>query len=230
MPQKTSSTTFGIDDDGDFADLFETVEDVFGITWDFDQDGIPETYGDLEASVLEKLADQLGTRCLLRHALRRLAHAEGLVQLKPTTKLSDILNGRSVRRFLRELRNRSGLNLSGWVWRSRLDPVDPGIAVLGAMAITVVAAALWGLAGFTLAFGLSVIAIISLTQIVFRSDVVTVADLVRASHGSNYASLAEAHGPGSKSDVIIALQSLCREISVYSGPTRADTTLLRERP
>ena len=227
MSASASTTSFGIDDDGDFSDLFETLAEVFEISWDFSEDGSPETYGELEALVLKKLTDRLGNKCLLRYAFRRLARSEDSVRLKPSTDLAAILRGRSVRQFLREIARASGLTLSGWEWRSRLPFVELRFAMLGVFASMLLAASQWGVTGAVIAIGLGATVIVSLTQTVFRSDVVTVADLIRASHGSNYPLLVQAHGPGSKQDVVIALQSLCREAAAYSGPIRADTTLLR---
>ncbi len=209
---RNGQNNFDLVGDGDDVDLIEWAEQVFALKIADNVAASLQTFGDLFDQIETNIVVSQWPVCLLRKAWQDVVLRTGQ-PCHPRTNVSDM-----------------GVTRSSWIAAIRLEDEpprpDPAEVLVGAAVVLFVLTLARDGHGWS-ALGLGALsagaAAVGKWLEYRRVNRLTLADLLRQEFHGHYALQSRTYGHGTARDRWVALESLCRAVSGYSGPVDRST-------
>jgi hypothetical protein len=217
---------FGKNPDLDDVDFIEAVEAAFGITFRKDEPKTWRTFGDVFDATCRHLkpVERGSFPCLAATAYRRIKRGilgnQASSELRPKTRLKDLIGGRRLSERWRRLEQDTELKLPGL-------PLSPWVIFLFPFMLLGVPA-LHGLTDLNgwIVFLIWISCGVAIGLLPRALPVQTVGDLARAAAALNAQELSQSHGAIRTSDVWDSLVWIARDIAAFTDPIERDTVLV----
>ena len=222
----TPPESVGYSDGLEGDELINNVLSVFGVDLRDDTDEIA-TVGDLERRISEETGLEGDEVCLVARSFRRIrdVFAKQGVTVSPSTRLDDLLDGKSASAWSDDLSDLTGLELDLTEYKTEASVSITIFSMLavGSFIYAYFAHSTWPPV-WQPVFCFFVIAGLSKMPRRFPADVKTVGDLVRKTLRRNYTRLKAIDDRGTSADLWLALTQVVRDINGTEGPLRRDMT------